>query len=69
MKITTPMTPEMGEHIRLARQSAGLTQAKLAWNADTTASQVSLIEQGTPQSIPALDRVCKFLGIECEVGK
>ena len=69
MKITTPMTPEMGEHIRLARQSAGLTQAKLAWNADTTAAQVSLIEGGTPQSMPALERVCAFLGLEVEAGK
>ena len=69
MKITTPMTPEMGEHIRLARQAQNLTQAKLAWNADTTATAVSLIESGTPQSNPALERVCAFLGLELEVGK
>ena len=69
MKITTPMTDEMGEHIRLARQSAGLTQARLAFEAQTSASQVSLIESGTPQSIPALERVCSFLGIGLEVGK
>ena len=69
MKITTPMTDEMGEHIRLARQAAGLTQARLAFEAQTSASQVSLIESATPQSIPALERVCAFLGIGLEVGK
>ena len=69
MKITHPMTPDQGEQIRLARQSAGLTQATLAWHAETTATAISHIESGTPQSIPALERVCAFLGLELEVTK
>ena len=69
MKITHPMTPDQGEQIRLARQAKNLTQAKLAWCADTTATAISHIEAGTPQSIPALERVCAFLGLELEVTK
>ena len=69
MKIKTPMTYEMGQHIRLTRLDKGLTQSKLAFYADTTSSQVSLIESGTPQSTPALDRVCKYLGLVFEVGQ
>lgn len=67
MKVTNPMTTDQGEFIRLERQAKGLTQAKLAYEANTTAAQVSLIESGTPQSIPALERVCAFLKIEMDV--
>ena len=69
MKITTPLSYEMGQHIRLTRLDKGLTQSKLAYHADTTSSQVSLIESGTPQSTPAVERVCKYLDLEFEVGQ
>ena len=69
MKIKTPLSYEMGQHIRLTRLDKGLTQSKLAYHADTTSSQVCLIEAGTPQSTPAIERVCKYLGLEFEVGQ
>ena len=69
MKIKTPMTTEDGEQIRLLRQKQGLTQARVAHELGLTQAAVSQIENGTPQSLPALIKVCDFFGIEVEVDR
>ena len=69
MKIKTAMTQDDGEQIRLLRQERGLTQARVAHELGLTQASVSQIENGTPQSLPALIKVCDFFGVEVEVDR
>ena len=69
MKIKTSMTQDDGEQIRLLRQERGITQARVAHELGLTQAAVSQIENGTPQSLPALIKVCDFFGVEVEVDR
>ena len=69
MTINNPMKIEDGEKIRLARQERGMTQARLAYDLGINQAHVSQIESGTPQSTPALKKVCDFFGFTLEEAK
>jgi transcriptional regulator with XRE-family HTH domain len=55
----------LGEELRKARVTAGLTQEELAFRADISRNYVSLVElnQKSP-TVQTLQRICKALGVK-----
>lgn len=55
----------VGEEIRKARLAAGLTQEKLAFEADVSRNYISLLEldQKSP-TLETLDRICRAMGVK-----
>ena len=64
MKIQHPPTPAQLEAIRRAKERAGYTGKTLALKAGVSLSALSALEGGYGNSRPALEAVCKVLGLE-----
>ena len=55
----------LGEELRKAREAAGLTQEKLAFNADVSRNYISLLErEDKSPTVKLLLRLCKALGVK-----
>lgn len=56
-------TPTVGEHVRLLRQAAGLTQQQLAERASTTQPVIARLERGVRlPTLRTLEKVARALG-------
>jgi len=55
----------LGEELRKARLSAGLTQEELAFKADVSRNYISLLERGEKSpTVQLLLRLCNALGVK-----
>ena len=58
---------QIGEHIRIAREHAKLTQEQFAEHIDVSPQYISDLERGVVGiSIPTLKRACVLLGVSCD---
>ena len=58
---------QIGEHIRIAREHAKLTQEQFAERIDVSPQYISDLERGVVGiSIPTLKRACVSLGVSCD---
>lgn len=61
-----PEAKQIGELLKLSRESAGLTQAQLGERVGVQAAQISKIERGRNLTISTIVRVLKALGLSAE---